>query len=237
MSNNKKPVSGIGTQKESSLHRSLKFEYSPAITETLVGGYVCDGIGKNKEIIEVQIGSFGPLKDKVKNLAGKHKVRIIHPIIAGKHIELYDTEGQLLHRRKSPSKGSAWNLFNALIYAPELPLLKNLTIELAVVDVTERRVSDGTGSWRRKGVRIADRFLSAHHHSVILKKPKDYFMFIPFINEQFTVRDLAEKAGITSSLSRKTLYTLTKMGLLERAGTRGRSFVYQRRIEAAKNRK
>jgi hypothetical protein len=226
MSKNSKTVSSIGTQRESSLHRSLKFRYSPDVTETLVEGYVCDGINDKQEIIEVQTGSFGPLKDKVKDLAKKRKVRIIHPIIAQKHIELYDCEGRLLHRRKSPRNGSAWDLFKALVYAPDLPLLKNLTIELAVVEVTEKRVSDGTGSWRRKGARIADRFLCGHRHSVVLKKPKDYYQFVPFRNEPFTVRDLAEKAGINASLSRKALYTLAKIGLVERAGTRGRAFIY-----------
>ena len=220
----------IGTKNESSLHRSLKTRYSGngGTVEALAGTYVCDACTSKGELIEVQTGSFGPLKEKVPILCRKNKVRIIYPVIAQKHIELYDADGKLLHRRKSPRKGVIWDLFKALIYAPELPLLKNLTIELAVIEVVEKRIDDGSGSWRRKGVRTADRSLSAWRESVTLSKPKDYYQFIPFAkNECFTARDLAKKAGIDARLARKTLYVLTKMGLTECAGKQGQAFVYE----------
>ena len=227
-----KSSSSIGTKKESSLHRSLKFRYSGSDgdTETLAGAYVCDGRTGEGELIEVQTGSFGPLKEKAKELTGTARLRIIHPIIAQKYIELYDVNGRLVHKRKSPRKGSEWDLFNALIYAPELPLLKNLTIELAVIEAIEKRTDDGKGSWRRKGVSISDRLLGAWRHSIVLKGPKDYLQFIPFKKkEPFTVRDLGEKAGINIALARKVLYTLTKMGLVEQAGKQGRAKLYKRR--------
>jgi hypothetical protein len=226
-----KSPSLIGTRKESSLHRSLKFNYSGSEgeTETVAGNYVCDGRTGEGELIEVQTGSFGPLREKVKNLTLSGKVRIIHPVFVRKFIELYDTGGNLLYRRKSPKKGSSWDLFTALVHAPELPLLKNLTIELALIDVAEKRIDDGNGSWRRKGVRIADRSVEAWNDSIILAKQKDYFRFIPFKkNESFTGRNLAEKAGITTVLARKTLYSLTKMGIVERIGKQRNAIVYER---------
>lgn len=231
----------IGTRKESSLHRSLKYRYSGSggATETLAGSYVCDGCTKDGELIEVQTGSFGPLREKVKNLCRESKVRIIHPIIEQKIIELYDARGRrLLHRRKSPRKGSAWDLFNALLYAPELPLIKNLTIELAVIDVIEKRIDDGEGSWRRKGVSIADRSLAAWHDSVVLKKPRDYYQFVPFTgNESFTVRSFGEKAGISISIAHKVIYVLKKMSLVEQTGKQGRAFLYQLTTKAPKGHK
>lgn len=223
---------GIGTRKESSLHRSLKFRYSgdEGSTETSVGEYICDGMTGKGEIIEVQTGSFAPLRDKVKKLAADNKVIIVHPIVVQKHIELYDAGGRLLHRRKSPRKGSAWDLFKALIYAPEFPRVKNLTIELALIDIAEKRVDDGTGSWRRKGRRIADKVMEAWRDSIILKKPGDYSLFIPFKKkEPFTVKEFGEKAGINTDLARKAVYVLAKMGLVEKKGSRGRAPVYERK--------
>ena len=216
-------------KKESSLHRSLKFEYSnDGDTETPVGDYVCDGLSDDGEYIEVQIGSFGPLSEKVRFLAQSGKVRIIHPIISRKYIETYNTEGELLRKRKSSRKGSIWDLFNALIYAPEFPLLKNLTIELVNIDTIEKRVDDGRGSWRRKGVSVTDRLIEGWGRRVILSKPKDYRQFIPFgKRKSFTVQDLGEKAGITAALARKTLYVLNKAGLVERIGKRGRFLLYR----------
>jgi hypothetical protein len=218
--------------KESSLHRSLKLRYtgSGGNIEIQVGDYVCDGRTSKGEIIEVQTGSFGPLKEKAKFLSRTCKVRIIHPIIARKRIELFDFDGGLIHKRTSPRKGSAWDLFKALIFAPELCLLKNLTIELAVIDISEKRINDGNGSWRRKGISVSDKFLDAWHGSVVLSMRKDYYQFVPFKkNECFTVRDLGEKVKINDSLARKTLYVLAKIGLVERAGKKGNAFIYRRR--------
>jgi len=223
------PNPSIGTKNESELHRSLKFQYSGpgGVTETLIGGYVCDGQTGEGEIIEVQTGSFGPLKEKVRTLTEIGKVRIIHPIVVQKYIELYDKEEKLIYRRKSPRKGGVWDLFKALIYAPELPLLPHLTVELALVDITEKRIDDGSGSWRRKGISIAGRSLYALRESLVLQKPKDYYQFIPFKKkEPFTVRDLALAAGISVSVARKTVYTLSKMGLIEKTGKQGNAIVY-----------
>jgi len=219
----------IGIKNESELHRALKFHYSgyDGVTETIVDGYVCDAQTSSGEIIEVQTGSFGPLKQKVKFLAVSSKVRIIHPIIVQKYIELYDNEGKFIHRRKSPRSGNIWDLFNALIYAPELPLLPQLTVELALVDIVEKRIDDGAGSWRRKGVSVAGRSLSAWRQSLVLQKPKDYSVFIPFKGkETFTVRSLALAAGISAPIARKTVYVLFKLGLIERAGKQGNAMVY-----------
>jgi hypothetical protein len=208
----------------------LKFRYSGdgGDVEIQIGDYVCDGRTRKGEIIEVQTGSFGPLKEKAICLTHTGKVRIIYPVIVQKRIELFNSDSSLIHRRKSPRQGSVWDLFKALIHAPELCLLKNLTIELALIDILERRIDDGNGSWWRKGVSISDRFLDAWHGSVVLSKLKDYYRFIPFKKREcFTVRDLAEKAGINASLARKTVYVLAKIGLVERTSKRGNSFIYR----------
>jgi hypothetical protein len=219
----------IGVERESSLHRSLKFRYAASRnhTEKEIGEFVCDGIGKNGELIEVQTGSFAPLKKKIPAFTAHFRVRIVHPIVLTKYIELYDEAGSLVRRRKSPRSGTIWDLFSSLLYAPELPLLPGLSVELALVDITEKRVADGKGSWRRKGASIRDREILAWHETIPLEKPRDYRRFAPFRRgEEFTVRDLAEKARIDTASARKTLYVLHKMKLLKRTGKRGNSFVY-----------
>ncbi|MDR3139447.1 MAG: hypothetical protein LBT95_07210 [Treponema sp.] len=219
----------IGTERESSLHRALKFRYAgpEGKTEIAAGGYVCDGISGSGEFIEVQTGSFGPLKQKIRELAELGHIRIIHPIIIRKDIEIFDAEGNLQYRRKSPHKGTEWDLFKALLYAPELPLVPNLIIELALVDIVERRIQDGRGSWRRKGLSIADKVLETCHASLPLMSPEDYHRFIPFeAEEQFTARELGKRARIKTDIAQKTLYVLTRINLVERAGKRGNAWVY-----------
>jgi len=219
----------IGTNNESSLHRTLKFQYAGpgGKTEAEVGGFVADGIRKNGEYIEVQTGSFGPLRKKVKEFAAIGKVRIIHPIAVTKKIEVYNIEEKLLYRRKSPLHGTPWDIFNALLHAPQLPLIRGVTIEIAMVDITEKRVKDGKGAWRRKGISIKDKQLSAFHESILLSKPKDYLRFIPFNKkEKFTVSSHAEKAGIKRWMSQRALYVLMKMNVIKRVGKDGNAWVY-----------
>jgi len=221
----------IGTKNESSLHRALKFQYTGTggKNEVQVGEYVADGVRKDGEYIEVQTGSFGPLKKKIAEFASRGKVRIIHPITVTKIIEVYDTEGKFLYRRKSPSRGTHWDLFEALLHAPELPLVKGVTIEAVLIDTIEKRVKDGKGAWRRKGISIRDKELSAFHESIEFKKPKDYLRFIPFKKgAEFTVSSLADEAGISKWIARKVLYVLTKMKAVKRIGKKGNAWVYVR---------
>ncbi|MDR0314180.1 MAG: hypothetical protein LBI14_11365 [Treponema sp.] len=226
----------IGVLKESSLHKYLKFQYSGADgkTEIPVGDYVCDGQTVDGELIEIQTGSFGPLKEKIKNLSQKNKVRIIYPIIKCKYIEVYDADGKYLRKRKSRLKGSSWDLFNALLYAPELAQTPGVIIELAFIDIVEKRKEDGNGPWRRKFISIGDKIpyapinSSAGYESIVLSELNDYYRFLPFTPKQdFTVSDLAKTAGISVTLARKCLYVLNKLGLIERIGKKGNSYVYK----------
>ena len=221
----------IGVENESSLHRALKYQYAGpgGKTEAPVGEFVADGISKEGEYIEVQTGSFAPLKKKVKEFTARGKVRIIHPVAVTKKIEVYDSKGKFLYRRKSPVHGSPWNLFDALLHAPELPLQKGVSIEIVLADITEKRVRDGKGSWRRKGVSIKDRELLAWHESILLKKPGDYLRFVPFKKkEEFTASMLAKAAEINQWTAQKALYVLNKMKVVKKIGKKAREHLYVR---------
>ena len=222
-------MSSIGTFKESSLHKHLKYRYAEnGRTEINRGSFVYDGQRDDGELIEVQTGSFAPLKNKIASLTKKEKIRIIHPIIINSYIELYDAEGNFIKKRKSPKKGCAWDIFNALIYAPQLPLNPRLKLELIFLDIIEKRKDDGKGSWRRKGVSIEDKVPISWHESIILKKLSDYHQFIPLEEELFTVKDLQAKTRISQSLARKCLYVLKKIGIIEQAGKKGNAYVYKK---------
>jgi hypothetical protein len=222
----------IGTKNETSLHRDLKFRYAGlgGETEAEVDGFVADGINAEGEYIEVQTGSFGPLKKKAAGLALQHRLRVIYPVIITKYIEVFNKKGRRLYRRKSPRKGSPWDLFDVLVYAPNLPLIPGLVIELALVDAAEQRVQDGKGSWRRRGISIHDRQMLTLHDTITLEKPSDYIRFIPFkMNEQFTSALLSQRVGIPVDLARKVLYVFVRLGLVEKTGKKRNALVYRKR--------
>jgi hypothetical protein len=233
------PKASIGTKNESSLHRYLKLRYAGpgGKTEAEAGGFIADGISANGEYIEVQTRNFASLRAKIKEFTAAGRVRIIYPIAVTKIIEVYEPAqarrrkplGKLLYRRKSPVKGSPWNLFDALVYTPELPSIRGLTIELFMADITEKRVKDGKGARRRKGISIIDHELAVWHENIALAKRADYRRFVPFKkNEEFTSSLLAQKAGIAPATARKALYVLTKLKLVKRTGRKGNSWIYVR---------
>jgi hypothetical protein len=219
----------IGTRHETSLHRELKFRYAgqDGETEAEVGGFVADGINAEGEYIEIQTGNFGKFRKKALALQGR--LRVIYPVIITKYIEVFNKRDRLQYRKKSSRKGTPWDVFNVLVYAPDLPLIPDLVIELALVDAAEKRVQDGKGSWRRKYVSIKDRQLLALHGSITLEKPSDYNRFVPFKrNEKFTSALLSQKADIHIGLARKTLYVLAKLGIVKKTGRQGNSLIYAR---------
>jgi len=219
--------SRIGTRNESSLHQALKFRYAlPGETEKERAGFVCDAIGPDGEVVEIQTGNFGSLKKKLPTLAKNNKVRLIYPVIVNKAIELYDVDGELLSRKKSPKKGTVWDIFNELIYFPNLVKLRGVTIELALVDAVEHRLDDGKGSWRRKKVSIKDRLLECCRESIVLKRKADWRRFIPVTGE-FTTKTLALAIHAKPALAQKTIYVLEKAGLVQKLHKEGRCWIYR----------
>jgi hypothetical protein len=234
----------IGTKNESSLHRALKHYYAgpKGKTEVTVGDYIADCVTRYGEYIEIQTGSFAPLVKKAAVFTRHGKLKVIYPVAVRKQIEVYENVnnqvkknrynrrlGKLLYTRKSPVKGTAWDIFNALLYAPQLPFIRGLRIEIVLADIIEKRVKDGKGSWRRRGISIADRELCVLKEKILLEKKRDWLRFIPFKkNEIFTSAEFARRAEIDKVLARKTLYVLTKMAILKRSGKTGNSWLYKR---------
>ncbi|MDR2922778.1 MAG: hypothetical protein LBU85_05490 [Treponema sp.] len=208
----------------------MKFQYAgpDGEIEAEISGFVADGINAEGEYIEIQTCNFGYIRKKALALQGR--MRVVYPVIITKYLEVFNRRGRLLYRKKSPRKGTPWDIFDVLIYAPDLPVIPGLVIELALVDAAEKRVRDGKGSWRRKGVSIRDRHLLALLDRVTLEKPSDYNRFVPFQKkEEFTSALLAKKAGISVHSARKTLYVLAKLGIVKKIGKQGNSLVYVRK--------
>ena len=134
----------IGTQNEGSLHASLKEYYRQPgdICEGHVDGYLIDVIQPGR-LVEIQTRNFSAIKGKLANLLQNHKVQLVHPITVRRHILRVAPEtGEVLSRRKSPKRGSIYDLFAELVSIPHLLLHPNLTMEAALVVEEEIRCDD-----------------------------------------------------------------------------------------------
>lgn len=220
----------IGTLQENSLHAALKAWYAQPgdQIEVKVDGYFVDVV-RTGLLIEIQTRNFTAIKPKLVRLLENHSVRLVHPIPLEKWIVRLPAEGdQPLDRRRSPRRGRLEHLFSELVRIPHLVAHPNFSIEVLLTREEEIRRDDGRGSWRRKGWSIVDRRLLEVVDRVSLDTPEDFRIFLPpGIAEPFTNRELSASLHLSRSLVGKMVYSLRQMGIVEVAGQRGRSFLFQ----------
>jgi hypothetical protein len=72
---------------ETSLHRQLKDRYAAggALVEQRVGRYRIDVV-RPGQLVEIQVASLSAIRDKIANLLSDHRVLLVKPIIARKHL-------------------------------------------------------------------------------------------------------------------------------------------------------
>jgi len=214
---------------EQSLHNQLKEWYTGdgAEAEATVDGYVVDVV-RDGLLIEVQTGNFSAIKDKLRDLLGSHRVRLVHPVPRVKHIVRLDGDGAEVSRRRSPKRGRYEDVFYELVYIPEMCGLDGFELEVVLVDAEEYLIDDGRGSWRRRGWSVHDRRLVEMVERRVFTGPRDFIDLLPeALPPEFTARQLAKAAGLRIRLAQKMVYCLRRMKVVEVCGKRGRANLYR----------
>jgi hypothetical protein len=214
---------------EQSLHNQLKTWYAGegAEEEAMVDGYVVDVV-RDGLLIEVQTGNFSAIKDKLRDLVGGHRVRLVYPVPRVKHIIRLDGDGAQVSRRRSPKRGRYEDVFYELVYIPEMCGLDGFELEVALVDAEEYLIDDSKGSWRRRGWSVHDRRLVEVVERRVFTGPRDFIDLLPEgLPPEFTARQLAKAAGLRVRLAQKMVYCLRRMKGVEVCGRRGRANLYR----------
>ncbi|NLK21479.1 MAG: hypothetical protein GX308_05245 [Epulopiscium sp.] len=184
---------------------------------------------RGRKLIEIQTANFGAIKNKIKNLCTNYPVRLVYPIYEEKWILTVDENGRILRKRKSPKKGTIFDLFNELIRCPWLINEKNFSLEVLFIKAEEIRCQDGKGSWRRKGLSIKDRKLLDVNHSIIFNNKED---FLPLIHKDipqpFTNRMFSQYLDITISQATRATYCFKKMKCIKEVGKKGNAILYSK---------
>jgi hypothetical protein len=213
---------------ESSLHTALKHFYTHKgdLQEVWVDGFLVDVL-RGELVIEVQTRNFTTIRPKLNALLDTHPVLLVYPIVKEKWIIRRESSEQV-SRRRSPRRGRVEDLFYELIHIPNLLQHPNLTLEVVFICAEEIRLNDGKGSWRRQGWSIADRRLLKVLGQEIFSSSADFYRLLPDgLANPFTVRDLAEHAGLNLNLARKMAYCLEKMEILSVIGKKGRARLFE----------
>jgi hypothetical protein len=221
----------IGTLNENPLHAALKEWYAGPgdLLEVAMDGYVID-IVQGDLLIEIQTGAFNPMRRKLSTLLPDHRVRLVHPIAAGKWIVKVGEDGEAVSRRRSPKRGGICDLFKPLVSIPHLLDHPHFELEALLIEMEEFQEYDGKRGWRRRGWVVTERKLLSVVDRRIFTSAADLADLLPGdLPVPFTTADLAGSLKIPRRLAQQMTYCLRQMKQLEGAGKAGNAILYQKR--------
>ncbi len=212
------------------MHARLKRLYTEPgdkVEDKLEGYYV--DIRRGEEVIEIQTGSFGNMKKKLSALLPNRPVRVVHPVALEKWITKVAADGEtFVSRRKSPKRGSVYDVFDELVSFPQLVMDANFTLEVVLIREEEIRCQDGKGSWRRQGTSIKDHLLLEVATREVFGKPDDFRRVLPLgWTGPSTNKELAAALKQPYFRIARMTYCLARMGLIRLEGKAGRSKLFK----------
>jgi hypothetical protein len=223
---------------ETSLHRQLKAHYAGADgrQEVVCDGYRIDAV-RGDELVEIQHGSLAAIRDKIRRLVRKHRVRVVKPIVANKLLVKLDGRGGAeLSRRRSPKRGVLLDVFDELVYFTRVFPHERLALEVLLVDVEERRYPGrGKRRRRRRGTnefQIEDQLLTNIVASHSFATTADLLRLLPRrLPAEFHTGHLAEQLKTPRWTAQRIAYCLRQMKAVRIVGKQGNAILY------AKNRR
>ena len=217
---------------ETSLHRQLKEIYSDGESrlEAPLEKYRIDVVCGD-ELVEIQHGSLAAIRDKVSALLKTHRVLVVKPIVSCKWIVRQDARGgRVLGRRRSPKQGTVLDVFHELIYFTRVFPHANLSLEVPLVEIEERRYP-GHGRrrrWRRDDFQVEDQALVRVHRVHRLRTGDDLIQLLPAgLPSPFHTGHLASRCGVPRWVAQRIAYCLRKMNLAEESGKAGNARLYR----------
>jgi hypothetical protein len=217
---------------ETSLHRQLKEHYADdvAATEVRLGRFRIDVV-VGDELIEIQHGSLAAIRGKVKTLLKKHRVRVVKPIVARKHLVQRSAKGRrVVSRRLSPKRGTILHLFQDLVYFCRVFPHPNLTLEVPLVEIEEWRFpGHGRRRWRRsKDFQVEDQKLVGLQATHVFHQASDLWKLVPQpLPDPFHTQHLATSLQVDRLLARQIAYSLREVGAIEQVGKQGNALLYR----------
>jgi hypothetical protein len=218
---------------ETSLHKQLKALYAgdDGQQEVVCDGFRIDAV-RGGELIEIQHGSLAAIRENIRRLLAAHRVRIVKPIIANKLLVKLDRAGGTeVSRRRSPKRGVLLDIFDELVYFTRVFPHERLTLEVALVDIEERRCP-GRGKRRRRRregqeYRVEDQLLLTVASRHVFASNADLLRLLPRrLPKQFHTALLAERLKAPRWTAQRIAYCLREMGAVQVVGKTGNAILY-----------
>jgi len=225
-----KEENGFGTLQEKTIHEAVKdfYCYEHDFQEQKRGRYIAD-IAVGDDIWEVQTGAFNRLRGKLEVFLKKYHVTVIYPVPVEKKVYWLDQEtGAITGGRRSPKKGSAYDVFRELYKIRPCLQSPNLSVHVFLMDMEEYKLLNGWSRDKKRGASRYDRLPGKLRDIVRLEDRSDYRYFLPDgLPEEFTSQDLAKYAHISGDTARACLLILRDLRTVELIGKKGRSNLHR----------
>ena len=222
---------GIGTLGEKTIHAVLKHYLDPReqYHEQRCCGFVADILAEG-EIIEIQTRSFDRLRRKLEAFLDLYDVTVVYPIPAVKWVSWIDEEtGEVTAKRKSPKKGSYYQVFQELYKIKPYLSHPRLHFRLILIDLEEYRLLNGWSRDRKRGSCRYDRIPVELVDELCLNGPEDFKALLPDgLPEEFTSEDYRKASKLTLKRSQTALNVLSGLNIVEKCGKQGRSILYRK---------
>ena len=220
----------IGTLSEKTIHAVIKnyIEADEDKQEIPIGTHVAD-IYTGDHIYEIQTQNLKRLHEKLGDFLPMYKVTVVHPVIRKKKIYWIDPDtGEMSKpRRSSPRVGSIESAIREVYGIKEYIGNPNLSVRLVVIDADEFRIKNGYGKDNKKYGTWLDKVPTDIIDDITFECPEDYLQLLPpEIPEEFTVNDAAG-LGMKRDEASLIIAFLYKVGVIEKIGNRGRSYLYR----------
>ena len=220
---------GIGTLSEKTLHGILKYYFEPddAYHEVKYKGSIAD-VMRDGSITEIQTSNLSRLSQKLDKFLPDCSVRVVYPLPSEKRIHLIDkASGEISPPRKSPKKCTVCDVFSELWGIEKFLLDDNFSLTLVFLDVDEYRYKTPKGNYRPRATVRCERIPTSIREIVTLRTVEDYARALPpQLPDLFTVKQLSAIIKRKPRLAQSMISILLGMGVLERAGSVGRAYLY-----------
>jgi hypothetical protein len=217
---------------ETTLHHQLKQLYSDddSRQEVQLDDYRIDVVRGNV-LVEIQLGSIGAIRDKLRKLVADHFVLVVKPIIVRKTlIKLDGPQGIEVSRRQSPKRRTVMSLFDELVYCTRLFPHPNLCIDVPLIEMEEIRIP-GHGRRRRRresDFLIQDQRLLEIEYIERFATGADLRNLIPGkLPEPFHTGHLAQATGQKRDIAQQMAYCFRHMKITELVGKEGNANLYR----------
>ena len=222
---------GFGTLQEKTLHAVMKRYYAPDTDqhEIPLEGYIADVYNASTEsVIEIQNGNFGKMRDKLKAFLPLYDVTVVYPIPEKRQLYWVDDKtGAVTKGGMSKRKDSFYTVVPELYQIRQYIADAHFHLRIPVLSMDEYRLLNGWSKDRKRGSVRYDRVPREFVSEYVLDRIEDYVQFIPMeLEEEFVSSEFAKCTKTDAQTASYVLRFFYEIGILERIGKRGRSYLY-----------